>query len=77
MKMIKTLLVILGIIIHSANHLYADIPHFIDFKFILNESDAGKKAQTALKNKLNKGIKSSKKLRKKLNLFFEARNEVT
>ena len=58
MKMIKTLLVILGIIIHSANHLYADIPHFIDFKFILNESDAGKKAQTALKNKLNKIFKA-------------------
>ncbi len=66
MKMIKTLLVIIGIIIHSANHLYADIPHFIDFKFILNESDAGKKAQTALKNKLNKGIKDLQDKEKKI-----------
>ena len=36
--------------------LYADTPHYIDFKYILNESTAGKKAQTTLKTKLEKGI---------------------
>ena len=36
---------------------FAETPHFIDFKYILNQSDAGKKAQTFLKNKLEKGIK--------------------
>ena len=29
--------------------LYAEVPHYLDFKLILNESDAGKKAQSFLK----------------------------
>ena len=37
---------------------YANVPHFLDFKYILNQSDAGKKAQSFLKNKLEKGIKN-------------------
>tara|TARA_B100001063_G_scaffold243684_1_gene274865 strand:- start:1026 stop:1550 length:525 start_codon:yes stop_codon:yes gene_type:complete len=44
----------------------ADIPHYLDFKYILNESEAGKKAQVALKNKLDKGFKSLKDKEKKL-----------
>ncbi len=49
------------------NHIVvADSPHFIDFKLILNQSDAGKKAQSFLKNKLEKGIKSLKEKEKKL-----------
>ena len=38
--------------------LIADTPYFIDFKYVLNESAAGKKAQNALKSKLDKGLKS-------------------
>ena len=34
------------------------MPHYLDFKYILNESNAGKKAQKNLKEKLDKGIKS-------------------
>ena len=37
--------------------LFAETPHFVDFKFILNQSEAGKKAQVVLKNKLENGIK--------------------
>ena len=37
--------------------LFAETPHFVDFKFILNQSEAGKKAQIILKNKLENGIK--------------------
>ena len=37
---------------------YADSPYYLDFKYILNESTAGKKAQTSLKNKLDKGVKT-------------------
>ena len=48
MKIIKTLFFVLSVLF-STNNLYADIPHFIDFKYILNESEAGKKAQTSLK----------------------------
>ena len=39
----------------------SDIPHFLDFKLILNKSDAGKKAQDQLKKKLNDGIAKLKK----------------
>jgi len=46
--------------------LQADIPFFLDFKYILNESDAGKKAQNQLKEKLNKGIKNLKEKEKNI-----------
>ena len=38
------------------SHLNAQTPSYLDFKFILNESIAGKKAQKYLKNKLEKGF---------------------
>ena len=53
----KKLLVIVVLIFFQSN-LSAEIPHFLDFRFVLNESTAGKKAQTELKNKLEKGIKN-------------------
>ena len=53
--------------------LNAEIPHFIDFKYILNESDAGKKAQTFLKNKLEKGFKNIREKEKKIQ---KERNEI-
>ena len=37
--------------------MFSDIPYFVDFKYILNESKAGKEAQIYLKKKLNNGIK--------------------
>ena len=46
--------------------LKAEVPHYVDFKLILNESEAGKKAQNFLKNKLENGIKSIKDKEKKL-----------
>ena len=39
-------------------------PFPIDFKYILNQSDAGKKAQTYLKDKLDNGAKALKKKEK-------------
>ena len=48
------------LIFFVTTNLYADLPHYIDFKFILNESDAGKKAQSFLKKKLEGGVKSLK-----------------
>ena len=56
MKKIFKLLSLITIIMFQTN-LYAEVPYFIDFKYILNQSDAGKKAQQALKNKLDNGIK--------------------
>ena len=37
---------------------FAEIPYFIDFKYILNKSDAGKKAQDYLKKKVDNGVKN-------------------
>ena len=39
---------------------YADSPYYLDFKYILNESEAGKKANKTLKNQLDQGIKTLK-----------------
>ena len=44
--------------------LNAETPHYLDFKLILNESDAGKKAQNHLKKKLESGIANIKKKEK-------------
>ena len=46
--------------------LFADSSHFIDFKFILNESNAGKKAQDALKSQLQNGLKNLKEREKRI-----------
>ena len=48
------------------NNSYADIPHYIDFKFILNNSVAGKKAQTELKKNYEKNINSLMQKEKKI-----------
>ena len=48
------------------NYLNAEIPYYVDFKLILNESEAGKKAQNFLKQKLENGIKEIKNKEKKL-----------
>ena len=44
----------------------ADVPYYLDFKYVLNESVAGKKAQDFLKNKLEKGINDLKKQEKSI-----------
>ena len=65
MKKIFKLLSLITIITFQTN-LYAEVPYFIDFKYILNQSEAGKKAQDFLKNKLEKGIKGLKDKEKKI-----------
>ena len=47
-------------------NLFAELPYYLDFKFILNESVAGKKAQNDLKNKLENGLKDLTKKEKNL-----------
>ena len=75
MKNLKIISFILLIFFSYKNVLVADTPFFLDFKYILNESDAGKKAQNFLKNKLNKGIKSiqdkEKKYKKKKKIISQ------
>ena len=66
MKNIKILLVIFAIFLSNQNSLFSDVPHYLDFKMVLNKSDAGKKAQNALKNKLEKGLKNLREKEKKI-----------
>ena len=54
--------------------MYADSLYFIDFKYILNESNAGKKAQNFLKSKLENGIKKLKD--KELNIQEEEKKVI-
>tara|TARA_B100000963_G_scaffold340935_1_gene340133 strand:+ start:6825 stop:7349 length:525 start_codon:yes stop_codon:yes gene_type:complete len=42
----------------------ADVPYYIDFKYILNSSVAGKKAQDELKKRLEQGVASLEKKEK-------------
>ena len=66
MKTVKKIVILLLIFFPININLLAEIPHYIDFKFILNESNAGKKAQLFLKNKLDKGVKNIQAKQKKL-----------
>ena len=63
----KKLILIITIIFLNFETIKADIPYFIDFKYILNQSVAGKKAQDQLKNKLNTGIEGIKNYSTKKN----------
>jgi len=60
MNLLKKISPIFIIFIIFQNNLKADNPYYLDFKYILNESNAGKEAQNFLKNKLDKGIKKLK-----------------
>ncbi len=66
MKNLQKISFILLIFFSIKSLVVADTPFFLDFKYILNESDAGKKAQDYLKNKLNKGIKNIQDKEKKI-----------
>ena len=46
--------------------LFAQSPHFVDFKYVLNQSKAGKEAQAYLKKKLDNGIKGLKSKEKSI-----------
>ena len=64
----KKIFLILLFLNFSTTTIFADTPYFLDFKYILNESDAGKKAQNFLKNKLETGIKNLKEKEKKFKM---------
>lgn len=56
----KKLYILLLFFILTLNPVQADLPRYIDFKYILNNSEAGKKAQNFLKTKLDNGLKNLK-----------------
>ncbi len=61
----KTFYIVLTVLFFQTN-VFADNAYYLDFKYILNESSAGKGAQNFLKNKLNNGIKKLKVKEKEL-----------
>ena len=64
MKYLKKIIIILIFTFSSPQTTLAELPYYLDFKLILNESEAGKKAQNTLKKKLNDGIVSLNKREK-------------
>ena len=44
--------IFLAIFLFNSTVLYAETPYLLNFKFVLNESVAGKKAQDFLKKKI-------------------------
>ena len=65
MKYIYNFIIIFLFVTISQTHLKADT-YFLDFKYILNESVAGKKANQVLKKQLDQGIKKLKDQEKQL-----------
>ena len=63
MKIFKLFIILFAFFTANLN---ADSPYFIDFKYVLNESTAGKKAQKDLKTQLEKGIEKLNKDEKKI-----------
>ena len=64
MKLYKKVSFIWILFLIFQTNVVAEVPHYLDFKYILNQSDAGKKAQTFLKKKLDNGIKTLQKKEK-------------
>ena len=64
MKILKKITFISIIFFVFYPKLSAEVPYYLDFKYILNQSEAGKKAQLSLKNKLDNGIKKIQKKEK-------------
>ena len=64
MKNYKEFFFSILLLLFLPNALMADLPKYLDFKFVLNESEAGKKAQAQLKKKLDNGIKNLSKQEK-------------
>ena len=54
------------ILLFSNGNVFADMPHYLDFKYILNNSIAGKKVQDSLQKRLKNGISSLNKKEKSL-----------
>ncbi len=52
MSFLKKITIISVLFLIFQGNALADIPHYIDFKYILNQSEAGKKGQKSLKSKL-------------------------
>ena len=62
----KKIIFVFFILLFNITYSNADTAFYIDFKYILNKSDAGKKAQNFLKSKLENGLKNLSAKEKKI-----------
>ena len=62
----KKIIITFIFLILTQTNIFSASPYFLDFKYILNNSQAGKQAQTTLKNKLDNGFKNLKEKEKKI-----------
>ena len=65
MKNLKIILFFITLLF-SNSYVTADMPHYLDFKYILNNSSAGKKVQESLQKRLKDGVSSLNKKEKSL-----------
>ena len=75
MSWVKKLSIICLLFFSLNSNLSANIPYYLDFKYILNQSDAGKKAQDFLKKKLKKFVKNFE-YNSKDNVNFLSKNKI-
>jgi len=73
-KKINILLIIIFSFFINTKYLNADVPYFIDFTKVLNDSAAGAQAQKLLKTKFENEVKKFQKL--EINLRKEEKNIV-
>lgn len=64
-KIISKIFILISLCLYQ-NSLQAEVPYILDFKYILNESEAGKKAQKFLQSKLSSGLKNIKEKEKSI-----------
>ena len=64
MKLILKISLTFFLFTSICHQAFSDVPYYIDFKYILNSSVAGKKAQDELKKKLEQGVASLEKKEK-------------
>ena len=57
MRSVKIILISLLLLFSFQNKLFSEI-RYVDFKYVLNESKAGKEAQAYLKKKMDTGVKN-------------------
>lgn len=62
----KSIIFTIIFVLTLSNIAHADLPRYLDFKLVLNESTAGSKAQNFLKKKYEDGVKKLNSLEKNI-----------
>ena len=66
MRSINKVCLLLLFFLSINTNLLSQVPYYVDFKYVLNQSNAGKGAQSYLQKKLDNGIKDLQKKEKSI-----------